>query len=282
MLSQTIVTDGVQLWITATSPKKPKVFASILELSAFIKKLKINGEVERTVTDVLGVDVGERFPIAAVAINVKTGRKKRWTVGRGSFHESKNNTDRELDALKHQHDIQKEEAKLGKSSTKLSYDLGQFHSGYFAAWLSTREKMTTFYSHKRIRHLQFNNYINQQRHYDRLTSILIKMIGAHHKNHPENRKKLVVIGLPSYTARKNTAPSRSTTFWEHFCRKVILFVLFLCYNLDVYYDIMNVPGNLLWYPSSIHRGERQFYGMLGVFQLYRAHRCERPPSQPLL
>jgi hypothetical protein len=155
-----------------------------------------------------------------VTINMQTGLKKKWNVGRGSFSESTRNTDRERDFLKRKHGINELEAKLGSSATKQSYDLNQFRSGYFSAWVETQDKLFQFYRQKSLRHLQLNNTINHQRHNDRLTTMLLNMVGARSKNDPENKKKLVVIGQPTYSPRKNTAPSRATTFWEHFCRKV--------------------------------------------------------------
>jgi hypothetical protein len=219
-ISQTIVTNGVELRMSASNPNKPKGFFTTKELSYHFYNMKVNGQVETKVDNVLGVDAGERFPVAAVSIEIGSGKKTKWNVARGSFDESTREARFELEELKRCNGVHGLEEQLGSTATKRSYDYEQFRTGYFAAWLKTREQLLQFYGRRSIRHQQLRRDIRQQQHNDRLTTVLLRMVGARPYKHPDNATKLVVIGEPYYIPRPNAPPSRHTTFWDHFRRKV--------------------------------------------------------------
>ena len=169
------------------------------------------------------IDAGIRYPIALATKERGASYFRTYKVRKANLYQFENEECRKLEYMKAERpDVLAAERKLGETGSKNSYNFEKFVDGYFKDWLAVHRTLFDFYGQRQIRNMRYHKSWARKKLYDAHSTTILDMLGLkpHSKIQNPGEVILVVEDKMIEVKHKRRRPSKHTSFWRYFLRKV--------------------------------------------------------------
>ena len=203
------------------APRVPKgAEAFVHEISHVLSR---HPELARVNRVIAAIDAGVRYPIAVAATQRDKTGILTYKVRKENLYQHVNQERQFLEQMKDdsKERVHEAEQQLGSSGTENAYAYERFMRGYFPDWLVVHQKLFQFYGRREIRNQRYHKTFAEQKLFDCHSERLFAMLGMKPNDKRRPGEVILVVEnemvIPWHAGRR---PSRHSTFWTYFLRKV--------------------------------------------------------------